>query len=99
LIDNRLHIAISRITFFEVLSYSYSEEDRVNIQSYLKKFEIVEINEKLAYWFFENRKYKKIKLADNIIASTAQTFELTLATRNTKDFLGLDIEIYNPFGV
>jgi predicted nucleic acid-binding protein len=44
-----------------------------------------------------NRKIKKIKLVDNIILATAQIYNLKLVTRNTKDFIGFDIEILNPF--
>ncbi len=46
----------------------------------------------------ENRKIKKIKLADNIIASTAQGDDLMLVTKNTKDFNGLNIQLLNIFG-
>lgn len=40
---------------------------------------------------------KKIKVADNIIASTAIVHNLILVTRNVKDFKVLDIEVFNPF--
>jgi len=36
-------------------------------------------------------------LADNVIASTAMVNNLTLVTRNIKDFKALDIPILNPF--
>ena len=45
----------------------------------------------------ENRKNKKIKLPDNIIVSTAQVYNLTLVTRNAKDFKALCVDILNPF--
>lgn len=35
--------------------------------------------------------------ADMLIAATAHLHSLTLATRNTKDFEGCDIEVFNPF--
>jgi hypothetical protein len=34
---------------------------------------------------------------DGLIAATAATFDLTLATRNVKDFDGLGIRLFNPW--
>ncbi len=39
----------------------------------------------------------KDKTANNIIASTAQVYDLILVNRNTKDFSQIDIKILNPF--
>lgn len=36
-------------------------------------------------------------LADSLIAGTAKAHNLTVATRNVGDFLGIDIEIFNPW--
>ena len=68
------------------------------IEEYLDKFEIINTNKKIALQSIENRKIKKIKLPDNIIVATAQINDLTLVTRNTKDFNFLDIKVLNPFG-
>ncbi len=35
---------------------------------------------------------------DKMIAATALTYDLTLVTRNTKDFAGTGLELLNPFG-
>jgi toxin FitB len=35
--------------------------------------------------------------ADLLLAATAQTFDLTLATRNTRDFANTGITVYNPW--
>ncbi|WP_269524839.1 type II toxin-antitoxin system VapC family toxin [Coraliomargarita parva] len=35
---------------------------------------------------------------DMLIAATAWAHKLTLATRNTKDFEGTDVPLFNPFG-
>jgi toxin FitB len=40
---------------------------------------------------------KTVSLADAAIAATALTYGLTLATRNIRDFEGLDLELINPF--
>lgn len=36
--------------------------------------------------------------ADMLIAATAQIHQLTLVTRNTRDFEGCGVTILNPFG-
>jgi predicted nucleic acid-binding protein len=44
------------------------------------------------------RKLRKTKLPDAIIAATALVYELTLITRNTKDFENIpNIKIVNPW--
>jgi predicted nucleic acid-binding protein len=35
--------------------------------------------------------------ADLLLAATAQTFDLTLVTRNTRDFANIGITVYNPW--
>jgi predicted nucleic acid-binding protein len=36
-------------------------------------------------------------LADALIAATALQYDLAIATRNVKDFVGLGLEIVNPW--
>ena len=38
-----------------------------------------------------------LQLADSLIAGTAKEHNLTIATRNTSDFEGLDIPLINPW--
>ena len=40
---------------------------------------------------------RNLKPADALIAGTALAHELTLATRNTKDFADLNVDIFNPW--
>lgn len=40
---------------------------------------------------------RTVNLADALIASTAKTHKLIVATRNTNDFINLGIEIINPW--
>ena len=38
-----------------------------------------------------------LHLADSLIAGTAQVHQLTVVTRNAKDFAGLSVAVLNPF--
>jgi predicted nucleic acid-binding protein len=55
------------------------------------------VTDTIANQSVENRKVKKIKVPDNIIASTAMVYNLTLVTRNVKDFQTLDVKVLNLF--
>jgi toxin FitB len=43
------------------------------------------------------RSGRALGVMDAFFAATAQVHELTLATRNVRDFDGLDIELFNPW--
>jgi predicted nucleic acid-binding protein len=36
-------------------------------------------------------------VVDSLIAATARVHGLTIATRNVRDFAGLDVRVFNPF--
>jgi predicted nucleic acid-binding protein len=97
--ENIMFSAISRLTFIEVLSFDFSQEEKKQILSLLRSFNIIDTSDESGKKAVENRQYKKIKLADNIIASTAQTHNLVLVTRNTKDFTNLDVQVLNIFEI
>ncbi|MFW2612515.1 type II toxin-antitoxin system VapC family toxin [Aliarcobacter butzleri] len=84
---------ISRITFIEVLSFDFNEFERSSVIDLLNNFTIIDI----ALQCLKNREKKKIKLPDNIIASTAQVNDLILVSRNVKDFKDLDIKLLDIF--
>ena len=89
---------ISRLTFLEVLSFDFSNEDKKYVLKMLDSFEIIDTNENIILQALKNREHKKIKLVDNIIASNAQINSLVLVTRNEKDFKNIKIDILNIFG-
>jgi toxin FitB len=43
------------------------------------------------------RKGRVLPAIDSLLAATAKVYDLTLVTRNTKDFTGLAVEIFNPW--
>ena len=97
--ENYQQIAISQITYVEVLSFPFSLEQENKVKRLLSKFKILDINQNISNQAIKNRKMKKIKLPDNLIVSTAMVNDLILVTRNVKDFKTLDIKVLNIFKV
>ena len=95
--QNYRDIAISQITYVEVLSFPFTKEQEEDVKRLLSKFTIIDVTQSISNQAIENRKIKKIKLPDNLIASTAMVNNLILVTRNIKDFKNLEVEVFNPF--
>ena len=58
---------------------------------------VLDIDQNISNQAIENRKIKKIKLPDNLILSTAIVHNLTLVTRNTKDFKTFNVALIDIF--
>ncbi len=97
LIENFEKCTISRITYIEVLSYPFNDDDFKIVKDFLESFMIIDTNKEISNQSILNRRLKKIKLPDNIIAATAQVNNLVLVTRNVKDFNALNIKLLNIF--
>jgi len=89
--------ALSLITYYEVLNYDFSEKEELLVREFLNEFEILSVSKNIINKALENRKSKKIKMADNFILATAQIFELEIVTRNIKDFSSFTDKLLNPF--
>lgn len=94
---NMSRCAISQITYVEVLSFEFNEDEFEEVKEFLDFFNVFDINKAMAIQCLKNRKIRKIKIPDNFIASTAQVNDLVLVTRNTDDFQGLDVKLLNIF--
>ncbi|MFN2267381.1 MAG: type II toxin-antitoxin system VapC family toxin, partial [Desulfonatronovibrio sp.] len=72
-----IHVStISQITYIEVLSYEFeSKEVFLNVKDFLENFQILDTNKAVAVQCIKNRRIRKIKVPDNIIASTAQVHD------------------------
>jgi predicted nucleic acid-binding protein len=97
LLNNVNQCAISQITYIEVLSFSLTPEQERDVKNLLERFKMIDVNKEIAIQATVNRKIKKIKIPDNIIASTAQVNNLILVTRNGSDFNVLDVQILDIF--
>jgi predicted nucleic acid-binding protein len=56
------------------------------------------IAERMGRWAGEGEaKGRNLKMADGLIAATAWEHDLTLVTRNVRDFAGFGVPIFNPW--
>jgi len=88
---------ISLITYYEVLNYDFSKEEEQIVRDFLDGFEVLSVSRNIINKALENRKTKKIKMADNFILATAQIFGLDIVTRNIEDFSSFTDRLLNPF--
>jgi predicted nucleic acid-binding protein len=77
--------AISVITWIEVMEGT-TPQTEVTVQAFLRSFDLLQIDAKIAARAAQLRKARRIKLPDAIIEATAQVHQCLLVTRNTKDF-------------
>jgi predicted nucleic acid-binding protein len=95
--ENHTVCAISQITYIEVLSFEFTDDQFINVKELLDSFLLIDITKNISMQCIQNRKIKKIKTPDNIISSTAQINDLILVTRNTRDFNSLEIQLLDLF--
>ena len=89
---------LSVITQIELLCWNTDSNTEQGIKNFISDSVILGINPDVITHCVALRKNKKVKLPDAIIAATALIHNLTLITRNTKDFMGIDgLQIVNPF--
>ena len=75
------------------MSFDFSVEEESEVKLFLSNFKIIDTSSEIAEQSLFNRKLRKIKIPDNIIASTAQVYNLILLTRNISDFKSLELDI------
>jgi predicted nucleic acid-binding protein len=80
-----------------VLSFEFTNEQFPLVKEFMDSFRAVDIDRDITLQALENRNVKKIKVPDNLIASTAQVNNLVLVTRNIDDFMPLDVEVLDIF--
>jgi len=90
---------MSTITEIELLSWKpVSETDDEIIKKFIGDSKVIELEPAIKTKASEIRKKTGTKLPDAIIAATALVYNLTLITRNIKDFKKVgEISIVNPW--
>jgi toxin FitB len=99
-------ISLSVITLEEI-TFGLSAKPNPRVQNWLQTFlstycQIIPITPEIAQQSGELRgNFRKQGItrsqADMLIAATAKIYQLTLVTRNTRDFEGCGISLLNPF--
>lgn len=92
---------ISVITRMELLSWPGATQKQTNIlKEFISASEVFTLDESIITKSIEIRKKHRTKLPDAIIAGTAVVNNLTIITRNTKDFINIHglvcIDPYKP---
>ena len=85
----------------ELLAWPGANHEQTEVlEEFVAMSEVYSLEESIILRAIEIRKTYKTKLPDAIIATTALVNNLTLITRNTKDFERIDtISVLNPYEV
>jgi predicted nucleic acid-binding protein len=96
---SNIDFSISSITKIEVLGWKNATENQLKpLYSFMETLNILPIDEAVINKTIEIRQSKKINLGDALIAATALTNNLTIITRNIKDFDTIEnLNIINPY--
>ena len=91
--------SLSVITKIELLGFTFSDANKLSeTQYFIDDSTLLALTDEIVTKTIELRQTFKIKLPDAIIAATAMVFDLTLISRNDKDFKSLtNLKYLNPF--
>jgi predicted nucleic acid-binding protein len=90
-------VAISRITWMEVLMGATTKAEARLRLKFLVEFEMVELNAAVAQEAMELRRRRRLKLPDSIILASARVAQAILVTRNHRDFPRTDPGVRIPY--
>ncbi|MDQ6632171.1 MAG: type II toxin-antitoxin system VapC family toxin [Verrucomicrobiota bacterium] len=98
-LDQYEEIAISVVTWMEVLAGADDAEEEAITRQFLSRFNIQTVEKNVAERVIKIRRLHKLKLPDAIIWATAKELGRILVTRNTKDFSEKDAGIRVPYKI
>lgn len=96
-LSNYTSLAISVITWMELLVGCKSAHEEAVIKSFLNRFEVIDISLAIREKAVSIRREMHIKLPDAIVLASARCLEVPLVTRNIKDFPAHLIDIRMPY--
>jgi len=99
IIDDEFNISV--VIKIEVLGYNDLPSKMEQMEAFLNLAVVFPLDDDVtAKTIHLRRSYKKLKLGDAIIAATALVYNLTLVTRNIKDFKNIEgLEVLNPYDI
>ena len=93
-----IELNTSIIWKIEVLGFNVPEVEEVKLYNFFSIANVIGLTNEISELTISLRKSVKIKIPDAIIAATAIIHNLTLLTRNLKDFKDLpDLTIEDPY--
>lgn len=98
-LDQYEEIAISIVTWMEVLAGVDGAEEESITREFLLRFTVHSVEKAVAERAIKIRRSHKVKLPDAIIWATAHELGRILVTRNTKDFSEKDPGIRVPYQI
>src|SRR5262247_614325 len=92
--------SVSAISYVEVLGYHrLLEPHRQYFIQFFQTARVLPLSQAVLDQAVALRQRRRMSLGDAIIAGTALAYGLTLVTRNTEDFQGIDkLSLINPLG-
>ena len=90
---------ISAMTEIELLCWkNLTEQQTEVINKFIAGSTVIDLEKSIKSRTVEIRKHYRIKLPDAIIAASALVYDLTLLTRNLKDFKDIEnLKVFNPW--
>jgi len=92
-------VAISRISWIEVLTGARDARDQRRIEDFLSFFEVIELDEAVSRRAIALRKQYRLKIPDAIIFASAKLRDSLLVTRDVADFPVKDPGIRMPYEI
>ena len=90
---------ISPITWMEVLVGTRAPEEEQRVRNFLRRFELVPIDQRVSEETVKIRCEKKLRLPDAIVWASAKANGALLVTRNTKDFPEAAPDVRVPYRI
>ncbi len=99
IINSDYHLSV--ITKIELLGFEFKDpQDLIDTENFVEDGIIIPLDDEIVEKTIEIRRTYKIKLPDALIAATAIVFDLTLISRNDKDFTQIPgLKYINPFSL
>ncbi len=98
-LDQYEEIAVSMVTWMEVLAGADDAEEEAVIREFLSRFKTQPLEKAVAERAIKIRRQHRLKLPDAIIWATAKELGRILVTRNTKAFPEKDAGIRVPYKI
>ncbi len=95
--DSFVVSVISKIEFLGWSNYLTHPDELAVAKTFIEEATVVSLTDTIVETVIDLRRKHRTRLPDCIIAATALELGATLVTRNTQDFEGMSVPLYDPF--